>query len=110
MTLETLKSMKPDGITLTAQEIERLQKEIGSLEELAEGGRKLREEQIRSVIRSAAVLYPGIPAAVLQKSLSVLNAEELAQVADASRRAAHPAPQPQLAAAEKTAQNKEFFI
>lgn len=110
MTLETLKSMKPEGVTLTAQEVERLQKEIGSLEELAEGGRKLREEQIRSVIRSAAVLYPSIPAAVLQKSLSVLSAEELTQVAAASRRAAQPMPQPQLGAAEKTTQNKEFFI
>ena len=99
LTLKTFMEMPYGELALSAEEVQSLQTELTGLEKLAAAGRRLREMQVQQVIRTAAVLQPGLTGEVIRRSLAVLTEEELEAVAESCRKALRRDAVPQLAAA-----------
>lgn len=110
MTLKTFKEMNFGELRLSAEEVQAMQAELAGLEKLAAAGLRLREMQVQQVIRTAAVLQPGLTGDVIRKSLAVLTDEELETVAEHCRKAMKHDAVPQLAPAEPAVKNDGYRI
>ena len=99
------------GLRLSPGDVAALQNELAGLEALAACGQRQQDRLVQQVIRTAAVLQPGLKAEIIRKSLAALTPEELETVADNCRRAMGQEPAPQLAAApKKETANRDFVI
>lgn len=99
------------GLRLSPSDVAALQNELAGLEALAACGQRQQDRLVQQVIRTAAVLQPGLKAEIIRKSLAALTPEELETVADNCRRAMGQEPAPQLAAApKKETANRDFVI